>query len=457
MIDWIATNWPFIVIPLAIFLFSMIATMWLRTLGYNRFKKWLDKISVEWGQVLLQAIRVPSILWCLFISAYLGLVVSILPQGWKDPASRGLWSIFLISIVVVLFNIVSGLLEYSGRRFRVPRHAVVILGNVARIIIIIVGILVILEIWGVSTSPILVGIILIVVAAALALRDVAPNLLAGLQLGTTQHIKVGDYVKLETGEEGYVTQISWNNTHIKSINETTIIVPNRRLVQGAVIKYSRPLKKAKAPFHFNSRTHLTELTGLKAKNLRELSSILKTVPDSVVYYHTHRFLEEQRYITPEVSNDFALWVTDALGDEVLGERLASVDTFEFPNLSAMKERLVSTIDEYVATTPALREAMEGREFYFMKSVSIIFPTPYVAHDLREFVEALRKISLGSLYYHIFEAKLRLGRGLNDFTIWLRDSLDEAELGEGIARIDPYTYTLEGLRRSLIQLIEKRIK
>jgi hypothetical protein len=93
----------------------------------------------------------------------------------------------------------------------------------------------------------------------------------------------------------------------------------------------------------------------------------------------------------------------------------------------------------------------------VKSVSVILPTPYVAHDLREFVEVLRKLSLGSLYFHIFESRLRLSRGLNDFSAWLEDSLDERELAQEIARLDPYNYTLEGLRSSLIQLIEKRIK
>jgi len=115
------------------------------------------------------------------------------------------------------------------------------------------------------------------------------------------------------------------------------------------------------------------------------------------------------------------------------------------------------IEEHLAGGANSREAMPGREFCFMKSVTLVIPTPYVANDLREFVEALRKISLGSLYFHVFESRLRLGRGLNDFTIWLQGSLKEADLGEEIARTDPYTYTLEGLRSTFIQLIEKRIK
>ena len=141
----------------------------------------------------------------------------------------------------------------------------------------------------------------------------------------------------------------------------------------------------------------------------------------------------------------------------MGERLASVDTFGFPNLGALREKLVAIIEEYLSGGSNFREAMPGREFHFMKSVSVILPTSYVVHDLREFVEALRKISLGSLFFHVFDSRLRLGKGLNDFSIWLQDSLGESELGEEIGRLDPYTYTLEGLRSALIRLIEKRIK
>jgi hypothetical protein len=57
---------------------------------------------------------------------------------------------------------------------------------------------------------------------------------------------------------------------------------------------------------------------------------------------------------------------------------------------------------------------------------------------------------------MFEAKLRLGKGKNDFSAWIESSLDEPELAAEISRINPYTYTLEGLRLSLIQLIEKRL-
>lgn len=199
------------------------------------------------------------------------------------------------------------------------------------------------------------------------------------------------------------------------------------------------------------------MTGLKATDLKEMAEILSIAPDAVVDYHTHRFLEEHHYLTPEPSNDFAVWVADALGDEDLGERLAAVDTFGFASLSTLRDRLVSIIEEHLAETSAPRQAMPGQEFHFIRSVSAVFPTPYVAHNLREFVEALRKISTGSLFFHIFLSRLRLGTGRNDFSAWLEDSLDEKDLAGEIARIDPYTYTLEGLRSQLIQVIEKHIQ
>jgi len=217
------------------------------------------------------------------------------------------------------------------------------------------------------------------------------------------------------------------------------------------------VKKSREPFRFFDRVHLTELTGIKARNIKELVDILKNAPDSIVYYHTHHFLEEHHYLTPEPANDFAVWVSAVLGDEVLGENLASIDAFEFPALGTLRERIVNVIGEHISLDQELRKAPEGREFYFMKWVSVILPTPYAARDLREFVEALRKLRLGSLYFHIFESRLRLGRVTNDFSVWMKDSLEEQELAEAIEKVDPYTYTLEGVRSQLIKLVEKRIK
>jgi len=457
MIQWLVDNWLKIVIPVLAFLATWVVGLWLRRALYSTLVFWLAKVKWEGTSILIATTRRPFLLWFLLLGVDIALQVSALSPEVKTLTGRTIGTLFVASLAWVLATLSERLLRLYLPRVKTPVRTVIITTNITRIVIIVIGVLVILDIWGVPTTPLLLLILVAVVAAALAFRTVAPNLFAGFQLSATQQIRVGDYIKLETGEEGYVTEMNWNNTRIRALDESTVIIPNSRLLQHTVINYGHPLKKAKEPFRFHSRTHLTELTGLRAKNLRELVDILNKAPETVVYYHTHHFMEEHHYLTPEPANDFAVWVADAMGDEVLGEKLASVDTFSFPDLASLRERLVGIIEEHLALGANSREAMPGREFYFMKAVSLILPTPYLAHDLREFVEALRKVSLGSLYFHMFESRLRLGRGLNDFSVWLQDSLDEPELGQEIARLDPYTYSLEGLRSALIQLIEKRIK
>jgi hypothetical protein len=217
------------------------------------------------------------------------------------------------------------------------------------------------------------------------------------------------------------------------------------------------LKKASEPFKFFARAQLIKITGLKAGNLQDFVKILRTAPDTMVYFHTHHFPEEHYYLTPEPFNDFAVWVTESLGYDVLGETLASLVTFEFPNLASLRDKLAGIIDDYISQLTASRAVLPSQEFHFMKSVLVIMPTQIQATDLREFLEGIRQVSLSSIYFHIFESKLRLGKSRNDFTMWLKTSLGENDLGEEIARLDPYTYTLEGLRLRIIQMIEKRIK
>jgi hypothetical protein len=92
----------------------------------------------------------------------------------------------------------------------------------------------------------------------------------------------------------------------------------------------------------------------------------------------------------------------------------------------------------------------------MSCRTFILPTPYTAHDLNEFLEVIQKISINSIYFHIFEARLRLERGENDFSNWF-EGMGKKELAKDISRLDPYTVTLEGLRRKIIESVKKHVK
>jgi len=214
--------------------------------------------------------------------------------------------------------------------------------------------------------------------------------------------------------------------------------------------------RALEPFRFHTRLHLRELTGLKARNLEGLLSHIKSVPGSVIYHHTHHFLQQHQYLTPEPPNDFAYWVTEVLQEKRLGERLASIDICDYGTIRALREKVISTIESYLEKTKGeLKQVGEGEEFHFIKSISFIFPTPYEAHDLGEFISILQKVTVDSIYYHVFEARIRLEKGTNDFSAWFENSLGEKELAKQVARLDPYTHTMEELRERIIRLVENR--
>ncbi len=217
------------------------------------------------------------------------------------------------------------------------------------------------------------------------------------------------------------------------------------------------MKTADLPLQFCTRLHLTELTGLKASHLPELVELLRQVSGSSIYHHTHRFLQQHQYLVPEPPNDFAYWVSEVLGEEMLGEKLASIDTIRFSTIRELRETIVATIVAYMEDHPlaGLKFADPGEEFHFMKSISFIIPTRYQAYTLAEFRDILASITIDSIYFHIFEARLRLEKGKNDFSEWMETALGEKELAQRIADLDPYTCTMEDLRANIINLVDQR--
>jgi len=206
-------------------------------------------------------------------------------------------------------------------------------------------------------------------------------------------------------------------------------------------------------FHFYTRCNLVKLLGIKACDQVELLEGLKKVPLSSIYYHTHRFLQQHNYLSPEPPNDFAYWLTNILKLKDLGELFASVDTIGFEDLEDLRQEFLMILNKYISKEKRIVKCPKGEEFHFMSCITFILPTDYDANNLKEFIEVLEKISVDSLYFHIFEARLRLGREEDDFSVWLRGRGKE-KLAQEITKLDPYNITLEGLRKKIIKLVKK---
>ena len=138
--------------------------------------------------------------------------------------------------------------------------------------------------------------------------------------------------------------------------------------------------------------------------------------------------------------------------------MATIDIMQFSKIHDLRVEIIATIENYLKENHAaqLKFAREGEEFYFLKSVSFILPTNYVANDLADFIEIMKKITIDSIYFHIFEARLRLEKKTNDFSNWIESSIGDKELADTLSALDPYTRTLEDLRNAIIEIIEKRL-
>ena len=215
--------------------------------------------------------------------------------------------------------------------------------------------------------------------------------------------------------------------------------------------------KAGEPFKFCTRLTLTEVTGRKAYNIGELLEGIKAADDAVIYHHTHRFIKQSHHLVPEGANDFAYWVANTVQADRLGEELTSIDIVRYDSLAALRDAFVGLLERHLAENPGpMRTVAPGREFHFMRAIRFSLPTSCAAVDYPGFIECLRNVSVSSLYLHVFEARLRPPYGVDDFSHWFRTNFNDEVVGREISRLDPYSYTLEGLRQRIIRIIEQRL-
>ena len=211
------------------------------------------------------------------------------------------------------------------------------------------------------------------------------------------------------------------------------------------------------PFVFVGCVELREILGQRAEDEKELADLLSQVPPGSVYYHTHGFFLRHRVFASAYTNDFAAWVVGEVRDPVLGEKLAMVDAFEFPDLEALREELVSVVDHHLRHLRTVPRIDRGQPFDFLQSHVLELPVGIVAATLADFRDGLAQVDASSIYFHLFEARVRQGRQENDFSQWLRREVGAAELAGRVASINPYVGSLERARSQLLMLVDEALE
>ena len=209
------------------------------------------------------------------------------------------------------------------------------------------------------------------------------------------------------------------------------------------------------PFEFRQCVSLVKSTGKKAGNVHELRDLIRRVSNDCIFHHTYQYSLKGHIL--EYTNDFAHWAGESLEERALSERLSNIDPYGFKDIADLRNELVYVINDYLTMFPEPREAMSGDEFYFNETVTLIFPVGIRVRNLAEFLAAMSHINTASIYYHFYEARIRLGGGVDDFSRWFEDVFGKKELAERIRTIDPFMHSLEDIKTHILEEVDEEVR
>jgi len=207
------------------------------------------------------------------------------------------------------------------------------------------------------------------------------------------------------------------------------------------------------PFVFLGCAQVRELLGHEARDARELLAELTRVPDESTFCHTAGGLMRRAVLPEAFPNDFAQWAGTELHDRRLAERLALFDLFDAGSLEAVRTELIAVLEDHVSHAPGPLPRCQDEPFTFCQLHVVPIPTGHQARNLGEFRDALAEVDASALFYHLIEARYRLGRGRGDFSEWLA-GMTRADLAERLGRIDPFVGSLERIRARYLAVLDE---
>jgi len=214
---------------------------------------------------------------------------------------------------------------------------------------------------------------------------------------------------------------------------------------------------ALVPFQFIGCVELRQALDHRARDERELLDRLEDVPPGSIFYHTHGYFLRHRPITTAYGNDFAAWVAVHVRDQVLAERLAVINPFEMANLEDLREELMSVVHDHLLRLSTVPRVEFGEVFHFQQSHIVEVPLGPAATTLQEFRTGLAEVDASAIYFHMVEARARLGRRSGDFAEWIRGGLGRPALADRIQRIDAYMTSLERVRARVLALVDAELE
>ncbi|MEU8946704.1 mechanosensitive ion channel family protein [Streptomyces sp. NPDC048489] len=206
--------------------------------------RWLGKHAerTRWSgdDVIVDALRTLAP-WAA-IAGGLASAAAVLPLAAPvgRTVNRSLTVLLILVSTVTAARLIAGLVRSVTQSRSGVAGSATIFVNITRVVVLAIGFLVVLQTLGISIAPLLTALGVGGLAVALALQDTLANLFAGVHILASKTIQPGDYIRLSSGEEGYVVDINWRNTTVRQLSNNLVIIPNAQLSGTNMTNFTRP-------------------------------------------------------------------------------------------------------------------------------------------------------------------------------------------------------------------------
>ncbi|WP_041914427.1 mechanosensitive ion channel family protein [Selenomonas ruminantium] len=230
-----------LIVPFCILIAALTAGIMLNRMIKQRMMKRLTAEETTWQSIFINALQGVPISFCLVVGLYWIVNTIDIIEPLVKIFSYILFTVIILTITRVIARTVSGVIDMQIERSQQKMPKTTLLNAIVNGIIYAMGILVVLQYYGISIAPILTALGVGGMAVALALQETLANIFSGLHLILSKQLRLGDYVHLSSGEEGRVTDITWRFTTIVPVGEgNMVVIPNQKIASSIITNYSMP-------------------------------------------------------------------------------------------------------------------------------------------------------------------------------------------------------------------------
>ena len=229
-----------IIVSLVIFLFFYLLRRLIARFILNRLSRIVLRTSNQIDDAVIEVLDgplkfLPVVLGFFIASSYLD--VSDNNQDFLDLLNRSLITIFIFWLLHQLIIPFSFVIKNFESKISKPLVDWTLKG--LKILVIVLGAVAILELWGIRVGPVIAGLGLFGVAVALGAQDLFKNLISGIMILMEKRFTVGDVILVSGEVEGVVEQIGFRSTLVRRFDSTPVMVPNYKFAEQSVTNYTR--------------------------------------------------------------------------------------------------------------------------------------------------------------------------------------------------------------------------